>query len=261
MYQQLGDRMKLNYEKPYNFQLPWRMPIIVRLDGRNFHTYTKGMKRPFDDNFIANMKVLALHLCNEVSTTVFAYCQSDEISLLLHPYKKLDSEPFFRNEVQKIASVTAGLASSFFAVLANIQKKDVKFTVFDARCFVLPEDEVCNYFIWRQLDASRNSIRQVAQTKFSHKELQGKNTKEMQEMMFQKDKTNWNDLPTYQKRGFAVYKEKWLTQQETVFQGKDGKPHTMKAGQLMSEWKIDVDIPEFSKDRNFIEKCFLLREE
>ncbi len=128
MYQQLGDRMKLNYEKPYNFQLPWRMPIIVRLDGRNFHTYTKGMKRPFDDNFIANMKVLALHLCNEVSTTVFAYCQSDEISLLLHPYKKLDSEPFFRNEVQKIASVTAGLASSFFAVLANIQKKDVKLT-------------------------------------------------------------------------------------------------------------------------------------
>jgi tRNA(His) 5'-end guanylyltransferase len=228
---QIGARMKNNYEKPWNIYLPWRMPVIIRLDGKNFHSFTRRMKRPFDQELIDRMVNLAKHLCEEVSTTQFAYSQSDEISLLLNPYKKLDTEPFFRNELQKICSITAGMASAFFSAEYGAP------VVFDARTFVLPEDEVCNYFIWRQQDATRNSISMVAQSLFSDKELFEKNNNQKQEMIFQKSGQNWNDYPTFQKRGFCV---------------------TRSVGE---KWIADMDIPEFTKDRDYVNQYLEVVEE
>lgn len=258
MKQTLGDRMKNNYEKAFNFYLPFRMPVVIRLDGKNFHSFTRHMKRPFDEKFITEMQELTAFLCREVSTTVFAYSQSDEISLLLHPYKKLDSEPFFVNEIQKMASITAGLASAYFT------REYDQIVVFDARCFILPEDEVANYFIWRQQDATRNSINMLAQSKFSHKELQGKNTKQVQEKMFQKDKTNWNDLEIYKKRGFACYKKEdlgvLLAPDKKVEVTGLGPVTVMKKAKSFSDWYIDPAIPIFTQDRAFIEKWMEVEE-
>ena len=223
MKQGIGDRMKFNYEEAYKIRMPIRLPVIVRIDGKTFHSFTRKMERPFDEGFIESMAELTKYLCEQTHTAQIGYVQSDEISILLHNYKKLDTSPYFANEVQKIASISAGLASSWFSL------KYGREAVFDARCFVLPEAEVVNYFIWRQQDASRNSIAMVAQSKFSPKELHKKNTNEMQEMMFQKDGTNWNDLGTYKKRGISVIK-------------------SSEGG-----WKIDKDIPLFTENRGYIE--------
>ncbi len=225
----IGDRFK-KYEKAYSAYMPFRLPVIVRVDGKTFHTFTKDMDRPYDEQFVRSMAKLAGHLLENVHTSQIAYVQSDEISLLLHPYKKLDTDPYFGNEIQKISSVIAGMASSYFSLLYGRE------AVFDARCFVLPEAEVCNYFIWRQQDATRNSISMLAQSKFSHKELHKKNSKVMQEMIFQKDGTNWNDLSTYLKRGFLVKRENGET------------------------W-MDIDTPIFSNEREAINKYLEVIEE
>lgn len=217
----LGTRMKDNYEKAFSYRLPSRMPIILRLDGKSFHSFTKGMDKPFDENLVDLMSELAWYMCTNTHTAQLAYVQSDEISILLHNYKKLDTCPYFSNEVQKICSVSAGMASSYLSL------KYGREAIFDARVFVLPESEVVNYFVWRQLDATRNSISMVAQSKFTQKELNGKSSKEMQEMMFQKDGTNWDKLPTRYKRGVAVKK-------------------------YTGVWTIDNSIPKFTEDRDYI---------
>lgn len=224
----IGNRMKKNYEEIWKISLPWRMPVIVRLDGRAFHTLTKGMDKPFDEVFIDTMADTAEYLCKNISTTQFAYVQSDEISLLLHPYKKLDSEPWFGNEIQKMCSISSALASTRFS------NRIGKVIQFDSRVFVLPEDEVVNYFIWRQQDASRNSVSMLANSMFSHKELMHKSNSEKQDMMMEKE-VNWNDLETYKKRGLCVVK-------------KDGY------------WKWDKEIPLFTADRDYVQK-YLTKEE
>jgi len=257
MKSSLGDRIKNNYEQAYKTYLPWRMPVIIRIDGKNFHSYTKriGAKTPFDETFMKHMQWLASELCKEIATTVFAYGQSDEISLLLQPYKKLDSEPYFRNEVQKIVSVAAGTASAIFSRFYDVPAIESNPAVFDARCFVLPEAEVVNYFIWRQQDATTNSISMVAQSKFSHKELHGKNGKQMQEMMFQKDGTNWDKLPIYKKRGYAVYKK------VGPYEGVEGDKKILYSWAVHPEWMIDTKIPIFSKRRSFIDKWLKVEED
>ena len=227
---QIGERMKHYYEKAYNIYMPYRMPVIVRVDGKNFHQFTKNMTRPFDSDFVTNMAAVATYLCKQMQTVQIAYVQSDEISLLLHPYKKLDTDPFFANEIQKISSVSAGLASSYMTTLYK------KIAVFDARCFVLPESEVVNYFIWRQQDATRNSINSVGQSKFSKKQLHGKNVEEVQEMLFHQHKINWNDLETHLKRGFCVVKTE-------------------------EGWRVDWEVPIFTQNRNYIHDLLEVEEE
>lgn len=217
--------MKQNYEFPYLLRLPMRMPVILRIDGRNFHTFTKDMDRPYDAVFIESMKNLALYLCEEIQGAELAYLQSDEISILIHNYKRLTSQAPFNNEIQKLCSISAGLASGWFTGSYK------RIAVFDARVFVLPETEVTNYFLWRQLDATRNSISMLAHSLYSHKELQGKNSTEKQEMIFQKGK-NWNALPAWLKRGICI---------------KNGV--------------ADMDIPIFSQNRNYIEEVLKVDEE
>jgi tRNA(His) guanylyltransferase len=228
---QIGDRMKHNYEKAYNTYLPYRMPVIIRVDGKNFHSFTKDMHRPFDEDFIDSMGELAAYLVEQTHTAQFAYVQSDEISILLHNYKKLDTQPYFANEIQKVASITAGFASSFFSLRYG------RSAVFDARCFVIPEDEVVNYFIWRQQDATRNSISMLAQSLFAHKELHKKSGNDMQEMMWKHKDINWNDLPVYQRRGLVA--------------------HRTTGGKVV----LITAIPKFTEDRNFINRFLEVVEE
>ncbi len=193
----IGERMKAYYEKPYNIVLPMRMPVIIRLDGKGFHQLTKNMDKPFDNEFVEMMIAIGTYLVEEIQGAVFAYGQSDEISILLHNYKRLDSQGWFANEIQKMVSISAGLASGFFSKLVK------KIVVFDSRVFVLPEVEVANYFIWRQQDATRNSIQMLARSLYSHKECYKKNTKQLQDMIVAKGK-NWNDIETRFKRGWTV---------------------------------------------------------
>lgn len=219
----LGERMKVYYEQAYKQYLPWRMPVIIRIDGRSFHTFTHGMDKPFDRRFITSMMWLGLHLCGEISTCVFAYGQSDEISFLLHNYRKIESQAWFGNEIQKIVSITSGLASSWFALRYQNNK-----AVFDSRVFVLPEAEVCNYFIWRQQDAKRNSIQSLAQAHFSHKELHQKKQHQMIDMLYDKA-ICWSNLETFKKRGWCVRKNG------------------------ISQWHIDENIPIFTQEREYVE--------
>lgn len=199
----IGDRMKQYYEDAYRIKLPMRMPVIIRLDGRSFHTLTKGINKPYDDTFIQYMAFTGERLMKEVQNAVVAYIQSDEISLLLHNYKRLNTESWFDNNVQKMASVSAGIASSYFTYLLCGE-----LATFDARVFVLPEAEVCNYFIWRQQDATRNSIQGYAQSMFSQKQLEGKNCGELQNMMLIEHDFNWDNVDTHKKRGYCIYDNK-----------------------------------------------------
>ena len=147
----LGDRMKL-YENSFKVRFPDRLPVILRLDGKAFHTITKKCEKPFDMKVIEIFNLLSSYLVENIQGAVFAYTQSDEISILLYPWKKQESQAWFDNEMNKINSISAAMASAIGTQLwcDNFSISSLFPVLFDARSFVLPESEVVNYFIWRQ---------------------------------------------------------------------------------------------------------------
>lgn len=201
----LGDRMK-RYEGIPRIHLTQRMPLIIRLDGKAFHTYTRGFKKPIDEKIINAMTNAAISLCKEAQGFKLAYIQSDEISVLINDYEGFDTQSWFDKNLQKIVSVSASIATAYFNKYMWSIGID-KVAVFDSRAFVLPREEVCNYFHWRQTDAERNSVASLAQTQFSHKSLHGKNVKTMMDMLLEEKGIDWNLLPTFQKRGWCVLKD------------------------------------------------------
>lgn len=234
----LGDRMK-RYESVSDGKLTRRMPVIARIDGKAFHTFTKGMTKPFDMKFQGDMLSTALTLCDEIQGCKLAYVQSDEISLLLTDYDNLDTEAWFDNRINKMCSVAAGIASAALTIACN------RMAVFDARFFNVPKEDVCNYFIWRQKDAVKNSINMYAQSMFGHAALQGLNGAHLQELMWSERNFNWNDAPTINKRGACVVRTGLKFSQNVRY----------------SPWRIEVEIPEFTKDRSYIEDLLLTMEE
>lgn len=267
----LGDRMK-GYENVWKTKLPRRMPLILRIDGKAFHTYTAKCQKPFDDKLISLMNETMIHLCKNIQGAQFGYVQSDEISILVHDYKALNSEAWFDRELQKMCSIASGMASAYFTMnswkifgpelqgefkdgkaLIHLGSNPILYTkmaVFDCRAFVLSEAEVNNYFVWREQDATRNSIQMLARSLYSHKECENKNTSMLQEMTFQKGQ-NWNDIKTGYKRGRATYKiqtEAPTTSYATESRGEG--PVTP----IRNTWFLDEEIPIFSKDPSFIEK-------
>jgi tRNA(His) guanylyltransferase len=232
----LGDRMKL-YEGVSDTRLPPRIPIIIRVDGRAFHTLTKGMDRPWDTNFVTCMTMMAAAMCRELDGCKFAYVQSDEASFLLTDWDRYQTQGWFKYRVQKIVSMAAAIATDEFGKAFRAEFAGTKFlerkTRFDARVASYPRHEVGNYFVWRQQDATRNSIQMLAQSRFSHKECHGKNTSQLQEMLHSVHGINWNDVPTSLKRGTAIYKRD---------PGDGTRP----------VWAVDVNPPIFTKDRAFI---------
>ncbi len=250
MHDALGARMKEQYEHRTRILLPRRTYTLIRLDGKAFHTFTRGFERPFDTDLIEMMDYTAKVLCENIQGCKVAFVQSDEISLLLTDFDKITTDAYLKGNVQKIASISAAMAASAFAgamhriaaPLIGVKrskfegKENYKVPLFDSRVFTIPDpNEVENYFIWRQQDATKNSIQMVAQSLYSHKELHGKNGSQQQDMIHEKGQ-NWNDYPVGQKRGRAIIKETYE-----------------KEGATRSRWVV-VDPPIFSKDRSFLQE-------
>lgn len=235
-----GDRMK-GYENVYRTKLPKRLPVIIRIDGKAFHTYTKGLNKPFDKMLTNAFWETCKYLCANIMGCKVAYHQSDEITLLLTNYDKLTTESWFDNNIQKIASIAASMTTAKFNEIMQQQHPKKSLAMFDARVWVLPHDEVNNAFLWRQQDATKNSVSMVAQANFSHKQLQGLNGSQMQDKLMLEKNINWNDLPVWQKRGVCVIKQ-----------------YFEKNGALRSKWEVDHETPVFSKDTSYINKFVYL---
>lgn len=238
IHDSLGDRMKRNYEDVFRQTLPGRMPIILRVDGRAFHTVTKNLVRPFDDLLMSIMNNVAISLCEEISGAQLAYVQSDEVSILIHPYKRLQSQCWLNGNVQKMASIAASIATVAFN---SAWQPSGAWPQFDARVFVVPESEVCNYFLWREQDATRNSVQMLARSLYSHNACEGMNGADLQEMCFQKGQ-NWNDLPADKRRGRCVVRER-------------------RTPEDRPKWEVDFHIPIFSQDRAYIERHLAVESE
>ena len=261
----LAKRMK-KYECVPKSVLMTRTPVIIRLDGKAFHTFTRGFKKPFDEVLIKSMQTTMKYLCENIQGCVLGYTQSDEITLVLVDYKTLDTSAWFDYEVQKMCSIAASMATmafnKFFAEKVHNFTTHMKYdddghlnndeynlltvyvnaidkgAMFDARCFNIPKEEVTNCVYWRQLDASRNSIQMLGQANFSHKELQNKSCNDIQDMLITQKNINWNDLPTHQKRGSCCIREYYEV--DSV---------------MRTRWIIDTEIPIFKGDgREYIEK-------
>lgn len=234
----LGDRMK-GYEDVPRAYLTRRLPLIIRLDGKAFHTWTRGLPRPYCKPLMDAMDQVAIHLCGQVQNTALAYVQSDEISLALVDYNNLNTSPWFDSNIQKMVSVAAGLASSKLTALSPSIFGEVREAVFDARAFVLPPAEANNYFIWRQQDWNRNSLAMLAQSLYSHKELEGKGRQEQHEMCFQKGH-NWAALDSHIKDGRVIVKQV--------------HKHFLDSGQEVQrrKWGVLATTPVFSSDPGFV---------
>jgi tRNA(His) guanylyltransferase len=246
MKDSLGDRMKSYYEEPWRIQLPGRTPIIVRLDGCSFSQYTKSCKKPFDDNVAKVMNTVAAFLCKKVQGCQIAYTQSDEVSLLLVNYQTHETQPYLDRNLQKIASITAGMASTIFYKHSNLIFGECRDAWLDSRAFTIPKEEVNNYFLWRQQDARRNSLSMLAQSLYSPKELHKKNSSELQKMCLAKGQ-DWNNLDLGYQRGRCIVKT--INPKEIL-----NKKTQEKIIIERSEWVVDNKIPIFSENSNYIEQ-------
>lgn len=211
MLDDLGDRMKLYESAEAGRRLMPLLPALARLDGRAFHTFTRGMRRPYDERLSRAMVATTMFLVEETNAIV-GYTQSDEITLCWHSTDP-KSQIFFDGRIQKMCSVLAAMCSAKFASVfedrfcdepERVAQAGSKPPVFDCRVWNVPTaEEAANVFLWRELDATKNAVQMAAQSIFSHKELQGKNGAEMQEMLFAKG-INFNDYPAFFKRGTFV---------------------------------------------------------
>ena len=210
MNKELSDRMK-EYEFQYskNKLLPL-IPIVARIDGRAFHSFTKGLKKPYDLRLSKLMKDTTVFLCEESNATL-GYTQSDEISLIWNN-TNINTETFFDGKILKLTSILSSLTTAFFNknLAEYIPEKANKLAIFDCRVFNIPtHDETLQYLLWRESDATRNSINMAAQQYYSHKELLKKSLKKTQELLFQAG-INWNDYPPFFKRGTYIKRTKKL---------------------------------------------------
>lgn len=232
----LANRMK-EYEKRNQYYLQKRTPVAIRVDGRSFHTFTKGFQRPFDEILMTTMQETARYMCENIQNAKFAYVQSDEITIILVDYDTLETDCWFNYRTDKLCSIAASMATLKFNMafkeailneewewknsltpqsveiqeahnnyIATLKKAAQKGAMFDARCFNIPKEEVANLVYWRQLDAMRNSIQMVAQANFPHKELQGLNQEALKEKLHLEKNIIWDNYPIYKQRGTAVYK-------------------------------------------------------
>lgn len=282
VHDELGKRMKI-YEAVPKMKLVRRMPVAIRLDGKAFHTFTRGMQKPFDEVLIKSMQETMQYLCKNIQGCVLGYAQSDEITLILIDYKELNTCAWFDNEVQKMVSISASMATMAFnrAFAKNVdewgrltfpdwdnggtdkeldenllklndvyQKAIEKGAMFDARVFNIPKEEVTNLILWRQFDATRNSIQMVGQANFSHNELQGKTCNQIQDMLHELRNINWNDFPTTQKRGSCCVRNSYTVSTDGIRE----EAYIRNISQPERAWIIDNEIPIFKGEgRKYID--------
>ncbi len=287
VHDDLGTRMKTFYEQVPKTRLVRRMPVAVRIDGKAFHTFTRGFAKPFDDILMRSMQETMKYLCENIQGCILGYAQSDEITLILVDYKKLTSSAWFDYEVQKMCSIASSMATMAFNkiftdrvksydlawksgmtpqsveiqkahndYMSALYKAVEKGAMFDARVFNIPKEEVANLIYWRQLDATRNSIQMVGQANFSHKELQNKSCNDIQDMLMTQKHINWNDFPVDCKRGSCCIKKAQIdtTNCESNPSG------AVRASR--TSWVVDTDIPIFKESgRDYIDKLIFIGEE
>lgn len=316
----LGDRMKSNFEVRTRTFLPRRTNTIIRLDGRAFHSYTRGLQRPYDLDFMSDMDETAKFLCENIQGCKLAYVQSDEISLLLTDFEDITTEAWFDGNVQKMVSISAAMAAAKFnqlrtkravhkpyiedimmawraagmsweeidklrksepynrypkyagsmsqyaevvpkmieaghissdALIESRLEEANKLAFFDSRVFTIPDPvEVQNYFVWRQQDATRNSVQMAAQSMFSHNELQGVSCNQLQEKMWAEKQVNWNDYPAGFKRGRCVIEETYM---KDVPSSKSGRADYSQPQVERKRWIIE-EPPIFTQDRDYIRR-------
>ena len=195
----LSDRIK-RYESASHQELTIRLPVMIRLDGRAFHTYTRGMDKPFDANIMNAMVSSALIVAKEMQGFKAAYIQSDEASFVITDYDTTETQGWFDYDLQKIVSISAAVMSIEF----NEQMDNGKKAVFDSRAFNVPVDDVANAFLWRAKDWERNSLQMYARSVFSSKQLHGKKRADIHEMLHQAG-LNWaTDLTEQEKNGTFI---------------------------------------------------------
>lgn len=284
MYTEFDKRMK-GYEREFSTTLNPNEPVIVRIDGRCFHTFTKGLDKPFDKFLSLTMQETMKHLCENIQGCVLGYTQSDEISLLLANYLNEKAEPFFGYRVQKLCSIIASLTTVIFYktfydsaydydeyledVALNVffelngddekwrdyRKKHCfnyydfiknKYPTFDCRVFNIPKNEVTNYFYWRQSDSYRNATNLIAKTYFSNKELYGKTRYDIIEMIQSKN----DDISNYERYNiFGSCCTKSLKYCTSITEMGDMDTFTR------NKWIVDLNIPLFKKEgRGYIER-------
>lgn len=228
----LGDRMKV-YESNHSYTLTKRVPVIIRIDGRAFHSVTRHLKG-YSYELTSIMIDVAKTLVADMQGCVFAYGQSDEISFLLTDYKTINTQGWFGYDLRKLISISASLAASTFykrAIKIGLILEEQEIS-FDSRAFTVPQDDVCNYFIWRQQDATRNAIQMAGREHFSHKQLEHVSCNEIQEMLFQEKQINFNDYSVLRKRGWSIIGN-----------------------------TVDISIPIFSQKRDYVENFVYVRED
>ena len=280
----LANRMK-EYEKRNQYYLQKRTPVAIRVDGRSFHTFTKGFQRPFDDVLMKSMQETAKYMCENIQGAKLAYIQSDEITIILTDYDTLETDCWFNYRTDKLCSIAASMATMIFNKifkekvenfieeggafsLAQLNYNQMKMepylkaiekgAMFDARCFNIPKEEVTNLIYWRQLDATRNSIQMVGQANFSHKELQNKSCNDIQDMLHEQKGINWNDYPTVYKRGTACIKNRKIIEYLDEFKV---TAKLMDSTKTENSWIIDTEMPILKgEDRAYVDDLVYIGE-
>ncbi|HRV32233.1 MAG TPA: tRNA(His) guanylyltransferase Thg1 family protein [Candidatus Paceibacterota bacterium] len=250
MKKALDVRMK-KYEKIYSFQVPPKTYTIIRFDGKNFSKYTSKFTKPFDNILSNAMNDAAIAVCKEFNPRL-AYTQSDEISILLTDIYNIESELPYDGKIQKLCSIGASIVSNEFnrsmmiaLVKSPLEIANFNFAKFDARVFIIPDiREVYNYFVWRQQDATRNSINMAAHAAFGPKAIKYKNTNELQEMLYQNKGINWNDYPEKFKRGCVIKRETYFKETE------DNKKL------IRNKWAIQA-TPIFTQEKEFLQNIIV----
>lgn len=239
-----GNRIK-EYEHRNQYFLQKRTPVIIRVDGRAFHSFTNKLQKPFDNIFTNSMIQTMESLCGEIQNCIFGYVQSDEISFVLKDYANLNTSPWFEYRTDKLCSISASLATWYFnkyfkensirILKCSTNNNDYQSAlekcieapaIFDARCFNVPKEEVVNVIYWRQLDAVRNSIQACGQAEFSHKELMYKTCDNIKQMLNDIGKS-WDNLPIYKQRGTCCRREgrEWITDYSMPLLVKEGREY------------------------------------
>jgi tRNA(His) 5'-end guanylyltransferase len=250
------------YESTSEQVLPEGFPVVARIDGNSFSKLTEdNFKKPFDKRFERLMNASARAVMEYCTHSVLAYIQSDEISILLDPNKE---GSFLGGRTQKLSSLLAGYASAAFS------SEFGKPAAFDCRVFVIPENEILNYFNWRQKNAWRNCLHSTAfyeiakdtNKEFAHERLQGAGESELQEILFHDFGINANDIPTHRKRGRCLRRvekeydiEEWMDEPKFETLKKKGyveEGQTVKRGEI----ELDTEIPIFRKDRRYIDYTY-----
>jgi len=249
----LGDRIKFYESQTTSTKLIPRLPVICRLDGRSFSSFTKGLKRPYDERLTKLMIETTKYLIGETNANC-GYHQSDEISLVWYN-EEYDSQMIFNGKIFKITSTLASMATGFFNknLSSYIPEKSHLIPTFDCRVFNVPTlEEAANAFLWRELDATKNSITMAASHYYSHKFLMGKNSSEKQELLFQKG-INWNDYPDHFKRGTYIQRKRVLTKYSTSDIQKLPERHQARVDPNLEieRWVVDkVQMPPIMRVKN-----------